>query len=1376
MRVNVLGPLSVEGDSETLAPRDRVVLAALVTRPGEPVSADQLADALWGEAPPATWPKVVQSCIVRIRKVLGPDAVRTTGHGYVLMLAADDIDAVRFERAVARSRELLALGEPERSQFTLTEALGLWHGAPLAELDRWEPGQAAARRLEDLRRDADEMRVEASLQAGRWRDVLPEATALVTEQPLREHRWGLLARAQYQAGRQAEALATIQRARAVLVAELGLDPGPDLAALEHAILEQDPSLLAHGDGGTASSRCPYRGLLPYDVGNTEDYFGRDADVAACRDILGRHGVLAVVGPSGSGKSSLVRAGVAAGLGRDGRRVGVMTPGTHPMAGLAEAGVLRTSSVLVVDQLEEVVTVCQDLVEQEAFLDALVGHAEAGAGVVVALRADRLGLLSGHRGLARLLERGLHLLGTMNEEDLRAAVEGPAHRAGLLLEPGLVDLLVTEVSGEPGALPLLSHALAQTWENREGRTLTVAGYRATGGIRGAVAQSAETLFQRLAASEQQALHDLMLRLVSASPDGQAVRSPLTRRAVAGSSERESLLEVLVAARLVTSDGDVVELAHESLIGAWPRLRSWLDEDVDGQRILRHLTVAADSWEAMGRPPSELYRGTRLARALDWRAGTTSELTPTEQAFLDAGRDLADAESRSAELRLSEQKRANRRLRASLVGVASLLVVALVAGVLAVREGQRADAAAVTSQVRELAAASRAATASDPELAVLLALQAAETSQAASGEPAREAVEALHGAVLASRIERVIPDVGGNVAWSPNGDTFSTEGPEETGLVQVRDAGTGAVETSFPGHDIDVNDVAFSPNGLLATTGDDGALRVWDPQGGRLVAEVVGEGEVWGPSFSADSNRLSAAWLDEGVVRVVDVTSADTTLEVDVPGGPRGTSISPDGQAVAVATFAPPAARIVDADTGQVVNALSGHDDIVFAVRYSPDGTWVATSSADGTVHVRDAGTGETVHTVSDFGSAVFGLAWSPDSRRIAAGGLDGEIRVLDVSESDAVTSFVLAGVSIASGVYGLAFSPDGTRLVSGDYPATATTLWDVGMQGDAEVVNLPSNSSTWGDAVYLPDGSLATTTDDRSVTVWDTADGSDVARLESADTWADHMRSIAVSSDGETLAAGDTADEARVWDLRDGNEVFAKSPGGGASAPAISPDGTLVALAGDTGTLNLYERDGSLAAQLLAEGENGLQDPSFSPAGTTVAVVQLSTDRQIPDNQLLLWDWRSDTTRSWDIETGSGPVYSPDGTRLALRDGAGPAEVWDVEAGERLLVLEGHTAGVEDVAYSPDGRLIATSSFDGTARLWDAETGAAVLRLPQLDGEVSSVDFSPDGRHLATHSFAEGLVRVWTLDPDELAAIARENVTRELTLAECQEYLQTQTCT
>ena len=230
------------------------------------------------------------------------------------------------------------------------------------------------------------------------------------------------------------------------------------------------------------------------------------------------------------------------------------------------------------------------------------------------------------GFARLVERGLHLLGPMAEPDLRAAIEGPAHQAGLLLEPGLVDLLVLEVEGEPGALPLLSHALRQTWERREGRALTVDGYQATGGIRGAISRTAEEVYERVPVDQRSDLRDLMLRLVGSSVDGEPVCTPVPRRSLVHGPEHDHLVDLLVDARLVTSDDGVVELSHESLARAWPRLQGWLDDDADGQRILRHLSGAADAWDSMGRPDTELYRGVRLRTTLDWRARTHATPSP------------------------------------------------------------------------------------------------------------------------------------------------------------------------------------------------------------------------------------------------------------------------------------------------------------------------------------------------------------------------------------------------------------------------------------------------------------------------------------------------------------------------------------------------------------------------------------------------------------------------------------------------------------------------------------------------------------------------------------------------------------------------------
>jgi WD40 repeat protein/DNA-binding SARP family transcriptional activator len=1372
--VNVLGPLSVE-DGERVAPRDRVVLAALAMRPNEPVSADRLADALWGEAPPATWAKVVQGCVVRIRKLLGPDSVATHDHGYVLTIPDGDVDAVRFERMVRRAEELLALGDPERARFTLTQALGLWHGQAFADLEHWEPGAAAGRRLEELRHDAEELRLEASLRAGAWREVLPEAAALVAAQPLREPRWGLLARAEYQAGRQGEALATLKRARQVLAGELGLDPGPDLLAVEEAILHQDPSLIPASDGG-ASPECPYPGLLPYGIDQAEDYFGRDADIEACRAILDREGVLAVVGPSGSGKSSLVRAGVAAGRRDDGSAVVVLTPGAHPVSALTDAGVVGTPAMLVVDQAEEVVTVCRDARERDAFLDAVVAHAESGSPVVVALRADRLGEVTGHPGFARLIERGLHLLAAMSEPDLRSAVEGPARRAGLLLEPGLVDVLVQEVSGEPGALPLLSHALAQTWERREGRTLTVAGYRAAGGIRGAVARTAENVYQGLAAEQQQGLRDLMLRLVTTAPDEHAARSPVPLRAITSGGSWEALVEVLVTARLMTSDGEVVELAHESLVGAWPRLRSWLDEDVEGQRILRHLTVASDSWETMGRPPSELYRGTRLSRALEWREHATSELTPTEQAFLDAAKALADEESRSAEERLHEQRRANRRLRLALGGVAAVLVVALAAGAVALREGRRADAQALVAQVRELSAASRAAAESDPQLAILLGLEAARLSEGGTEAPEREALEALHTAVTSSRIDLVVPGLGGPAAWSPDGEVFVTEGPEDSGLVDIRSAGTGESVLSFEGHDVDVNDVAFGPDGLLATTGDDGAMRVWDAGDGRLVAEVLGTGEVRGVSFSAESGRLSAAWTDEGTVRVVDAASGGDVVELEVPDGPAWTSLSPDGRSVAVSTYGETDARVIDVPSGSIEYLVRERDVPVGTVSYSPDGAWLAAALDDATVRIRDARTGDTVHVLDQMATVARRLAWSPHSDRLAAAGVDGTVYVFDVTADEVEPAFSLAGGATGA-INGLAFSPDGTRLLSGQVNIAAATVWDLGMNGDAEVANLPANPITWSDVAFTPDGHVAVTSGEGSVTVWDTSDRSEVLRLVPAEPGRspDAVREIAISPDGTMLAAGGGV-TARLWDLGTGEELFDEAPGGWLHRPSFSQDDQRLAVATDSGVA-VVGLDGAVMAFRGAYPNRPLMSGAkFAPGGRVVSVVEARpTSGGATDGRLLLWDWESDTVERWDVPIGDRHAYSPDGSLLATRTFGATVEVYEAGSKEHVASLGGHTSNISDMAFSPDSALVAIAGADGATALYDATTGETVLRLPKLTGEIGNIAFSRDGRRLATTSQPDNLVRVWALDPAELVAIARDKVYRSLTPAECEQYLHTSEC-
>jgi DNA-binding SARP family transcriptional activator len=303
--IAVLGPLTIEGDRgepHAVGPRDRVVLLALVARPGEVVSAAALSDALWGDNVPPSATKIVQGCVMRLRKLLGANAIETSPAGYRLAVPTDEIDARRFERAVDRARGLLAADDHERSALVLADALTLWRGEPLSELDGWDPARIEAARLTELRHEAEELYVDAALRAGQHDRVLAKAQALVAEAPLRERRWILLATAQYQEGRQGDALRTIHRLRTVLNSELGLDPSPAVAALEQAILRQDPSLVAASALPEPSPVCPYPGLRPYDIDDADGFFGRDTDVVACLRKLGEVSVLAVAGPSGCGKS------------------------------------------------------------------------------------------------------------------------------------------------------------------------------------------------------------------------------------------------------------------------------------------------------------------------------------------------------------------------------------------------------------------------------------------------------------------------------------------------------------------------------------------------------------------------------------------------------------------------------------------------------------------------------------------------------------------------------------------------------------------------------------------------------------------------------------------------------------------------------------------------------------------------------------------------------------------------------------------------------------------------------------------------------------------------------------------------------------------
>ena len=554
--------------------------------------------------------------------------------------------------------------------------------------------------------------------------------------------------------------------------------------------------------------CPFKGLASFGVEDAEIFFGREQLVAELVARLAGASLVGVVGASGSGKSSVVRAGLLPALaggalpGSDDWPQAVIRPGEHPLAELERALTATPGGrpVLAVDQLEEVFTTCRDEEEQAAFLDALVAAAAEGP-VVAAVRADFYGRFAPYGSFASLLAQNHVLVGPMGAEELRRVIELPAARAGLRCEPALVDSLVADVVDEPGGLPLLSTALVELWQRREGRTLRLATYQHTGGVRGAVARLAEDAFEQLSPEQRTTARSILLRLAGGE-GGTVTRRPasLSELDLETNEDARRVISVLSEWRLVTIREDELEVAHEALLREWPRLRAWLDEDSEGRRLHRHLIESAKEWHRTERDAGELYRGARLAAALDFATEHPSELNDLEREFVEAGREASEQES-------TRMRRTNRRLRVLLIGVAVFLVVAIGAALLAAiqwresqRESDRAGQAARTSLARELAFAANEQSAVDPELGLLLAIEAVETTRRETGFVTQEATQALLSALdrrsrnagggapypiarFPSRAATAFPDGIPFVELSAPGAAKRVFGPDTGGLLQT-----------------------------------------------------------------------------------------------------------------------------------------------------------------------------------------------------------------------------------------------------------------------------------------------------------------------------------------------------------------------------------------------------------------------------------------------------------------------------------------------------------------------------------------------------------------------------------------------------------------
>jgi WD40 repeat protein/DNA-binding SARP family transcriptional activator len=1653
MQFRILGRLEVDAGSGPIGlggPKQRAVLAHLIVRANELVPAETLVDELWGEKPPQKARNIVQNYVSHLRKALGHDRIEWTAPGYRLRLDADELDAARFDALVRDANKAFGT-DPNVAVGLLEAALALWHGAALAGLADQPMLSAEATRLDDLRLQAQEQRLEGLLALGARRRAIGELEVLLAQHPLRESLWALLMLALYRDGRQADALTAYQRARTILADELGIDPSPELTRLHERILRQDPGLelrgrrlrgyrllekihagprgvvfraiqprverdvavkifhdaiatdpafarcfeqqaqavaalehphvvpvydywrepghayivsrylrggslraleergqslqgdhavrvfeqiasalsFAHRQGVTHGSvrssnvlldgegnaylgdflvgigpvpesssdvrelarlarpvlgdgmpdrlaelcdrvelgtevleadafataaraalgrtaiaeprridaRNPYKGLRPFTEADAPDFFGRgeltQRLVARLGGQDGGSRFLAVVGPSGSGKSSVVRAGLVPAIrrgalgGPESRFVAEMCPGAHPIdeleaallriavrpaarlretlgsgsRGLLEAAELLVPDdseiVLVVDQFEEVFTLCPDASEREGFLESLrvaTVDPDTRLRVVVTLRADFY-----DRPLT--YPRFGELLGTMNEavppltpDELEQAIRKPAERVGVSPETGLVAEMIAEVAHQPGPLPLVQYALTELFERREEDRLTLAALQDIGGVAGALSARADRILDDADPEARRAVKQVFLRLVTLGEGTQDTRRRVARGELdaleVDPAAIDRVLDRFGRHRFLTFDRDAstreptVEIAHEALLTAWARLRNWIEDAREDLRLERRLAQGAAEWRASDRDPSFLLRGARLGQVAGWEATTQLAIGERERAYLKASLDQRDRERAEQDEQRQHEARLERRSRTRLRALVAVLAVAtLVAGsltIVATNQRERASREARIARARELASAAVANLDDDPERSVLLAMEAVDETRSVDGSVLPEAEEALHRAVLASRVLMTVPGLGGHLDWSPPG-AFVTEGLEGSGIVDIRDAATGERVLGFQGHDGDITDVAFSRDGAkLATTGDDGMLKVWDVSTGELLASVPGKGTASGPSFSADGSMVAAAWSEgRRSIQVVDLPAVRVvwTHRITVAlAEAADTALSPDGDHIAVTITAVDGA-VFDLETGERAFGLKtgGNVGVPLPVSWSPDGQFIATGGADGMARVWDAETGSLRFTLTGHTGFVWSVAWSPDSSHLATGG--GEVKVWDIGADVQEVQSLSAG-EMRSGIWGLAFSADGTEVMAG---GTTVKVWDLGRNGDAEWANVPSvrsagNPSAAPIAEFLSDGRVVTPSRDGEVlTVRDVRTSRALRAI--APVAIGHIFALDVSPDGREIAAGGGAAVGRdfggevvgVWDAATGEERFRVRHRLDVLAVAFSPDGEHMVSAG-WAAAKVVDEQGRLVRVLEEKDGFLIYQVGFSSDGRLIATAAGSYGNE--EGHVTIWDWERGTIVRR-IEDASGVEFDPSGPRMVTVVG-GQAEIRDVESRRPTAVLAGPSDDISAMAFSPDGALVVTGRSDGTVRVFDASTGDQRLVLPGNACGVSDVAFSPDGTKLASTSGCDG-VRIWALDIDDLLEIARRNVTRSLTDEECRQYLHVERC-
>lgn len=1158
---------------------------------------------------------------------------------------------------------------------------------------------------------------------------------------------------------------------------------------------------------------PYKGLRAFGEGDAQDFFGREALLQQLLIRLGEGGELSrfltVVGPSGSGKSSVVKAGLIPALRRGGLPgsenwfIVEMMPGAHPLEELEVAllrvavnppaslieqfqsdsrGLIRAvrrslpddpniELVLVIDQFEEVFTLLQDEKERICFLGLLVSAAldeNSRVRILVTVRADFIDRPLAYMDFGEILRQRMEIVLPLTSDEMESVIVSPAERVGLHLEQGLVPIMMHDLADQPGALPLLQYALTELFEKREANTLTKSAYQDIGGVLGALGRRAEEVFTGLDPECREIAKQLFLRLVTL---GEGVEDTRRRALIVElenlqlsdvvstgnySKSLQKVLDTFGRARLLSFDrdpgtrGPTVEVAHEAILREWSRLRDWLNESRTLVRMQRQLALAAFEWESSQRDESFLLTGTKLAQYEGWSTNSPVALTQQELTHLKTSIITRD---RKAVEEVARQKRE--------LETAQQLAETERSSALRLRNRNR-----VISMIGAIAMV----------LAVLAGIFGFSSRKSAQ-QAEQEAKLATSRELVAASLSNLDIDPERSILLALQGLSVQYS-PEAENALRLSLA-TSRVKLTLTGDEVTYA-TAFSPDGKHVVTGEEnGIAQVWDIQTGQEILRLDVTAQIVAIFYSLSGDQLITA-DDVGYIKIWDArTGKEISRVMAHNGGIESMAMSADGSLLA--TTGSKIVRIWDVATGEELFPLMRHHNNVTSLAFSRDGTRLASIDYDGNVIVWDTATGKNLlEFYSNEQGCYPNTIFNADGTRLIISSPCGNVGFWDISGSE-VREIFHRKVRASGGSVSLNLSPDGTQLAVGENNSVA--FWDASTGFDLFI--LPNDFQVFG-ADFRPDGRFfAAGGDSKTIRVWDLSSPGEKLVLTAHE--GNKIADVAFSPDGTRLVTESfIAGDARIWDAATVEKIMTIKESNICCSTAFSLDATRLITGSLNGTARLWDTTKGELVTLLAGHTTEIVRAIFSPDGKLLATS--STDAGATYGVVAVWDVAtgkllmllgndpSNTPASW------GLAFSPDGKQLAVGYSDKVARVWDITGmqsqNQPLLTLRGHSVLVWKVAFSPDGTRLATASHDGTIKIWNVspgpKQGQEITTLPGHTAEVSGISFSPDGKYLASSSW-DGTVRVYFTQIEDLIAYARTRITRSLTTEECRKYLHTDKC-